>query len=70
MWSACGLQVTLKKPAVKLMTRKNDIRPFEDATSIEFLTERNDCGAFALVSHNKKRPHNLVMVSPSSLLTE
>ena len=53
----------LKKPAVKALTRKNDIRPFEDASSLEFLADKNDCSAFLLVSHTKKRPHNLVLVS-------
>lgn len=53
--------VTLKKPDAKLLSRKNDIRPLEDATSIEFLAERNDCSAYVYTSHNKKRPHNLVL---------
>lgn len=53
--------VVLKKPEAKLLTRKNDIRPMEDATSIEFLAEKNDCAAFIYTSHNKKRPYNLVL---------
>lgn len=53
--------VVMKKPESKLLTRKNDIRPMEDATSIEFLAERNDCAAFIYTSHNKKRPHNLIL---------
>jgi len=44
-----------------MLTRKNDIRPFEDGSSLEFLTERNGCSAFAFISHTKKRPHNLVL---------
>lgn len=54
----------LKKPDVKLLQRKNDIRPFDDVTSLEFLTEKNDSAAFLYASHNKKRPHNLVLVRP------
>jgi len=54
--------VLLKKPHVKTLTRKNDVRPFEDAASIEFLAEKNECAAFLYTSHNKKRPHNLVLV--------
>ena len=46
---------------MKQLSRKNDIRPFEDATSLEFLCQRNDCAAFAYISHNKKRPNNLVL---------
>jgi ribosome production factor 2 len=51
----------LKMPEAKRLTRKNDIRPFEDATSLEFLCEKNECAAFLYHSHNKKRPHNLVL---------
>jgi ribosome production factor 2 len=52
----------LKKPDAKVLTRKNDIRPFEDATSLEFLCDKNECPAFLYASHNKKRPNNLVLV--------
>jgi hypothetical protein len=52
----------LKKPEVKQLSRKNDIRPFEDTSSLEFLCERNECAAFIYATHNKKRPHNLVLV--------
>ncbi len=51
----------LKKPLVKPFNKNNDIRPFEDATSIEFLSQKNDCSLFALGHHQKKRPHNLVI---------
>lgn len=46
---------------MKVLQRRNDIHPFEDASSIEFLCEKNDCGAFAFASHSKKRPNNLVL---------
>jgi ribosome production factor 2 len=55
-------QAMLKKPEVKQLSRKNDIRPFEDTSSLEFLCERNECAAFIYATHNKKRPHNLVLV--------
>lgn len=45
-----------------MLNRKNDIRPFEDVTSLEFLLDKNDCALFAVGTHNKKRPLNLVMV--------
>lgn len=51
----------LKRGDSRMLTRKNDIRPFEDGSSLEFLTERNGCSAFAFISHTKKRPHNLVL---------
>ncbi|KAJ1399994.1 Brix domain-containing protein [Ochromonadaceae sp. CCMP2298] len=51
----------ISKPNHKTMTRKNDILPFEDVNSLEFLGQKNDCGLFAFVSHTKKRPHNLVL---------
>ena len=51
----------LLKPSCVSFNRKNEILPFEDANSIEFLTEKNDCSLFALGSHIKKRPNNLVL---------
>jgi len=50
----------LKKPSGKLLSNKNPIRPFEDATSIEFLTRVNDSSIFCFGSHSKKRPHSIV----------
>lgn len=51
----------LAKPYCKALNRKNEILPFEDANSLEFLSLKNDCSLFLLGSHTKKRPHNLVM---------
>lgn len=51
----------LTKPHCKMMEKKNEILPFEDANSIEFLTTKNDTSLFAMGSHTKKRPHNLVL---------
>jgi hypothetical protein len=50
----------LTKPHSKMFMRRNMVRPFEDAASIEFLSDRNGMGLFALASHSKKRPFNLV----------
>ena len=51
----------LKKPHSKMFSKKNDILPFEDDASLRFLCEKNDTSLFGFVSHNKKRPHNLVL---------
>lgn len=51
----------LKKTHSILMTKKNDFRPFEDATGLEFVVGKSDCGLFAFGSHSKKRPTNLVL---------
>lgn len=53
----------MQAPNVKLLSKKNQIVPFEHdgQQSLEFLTTKNDCALFALASHNKKRPNNLVM---------
>jgi ribosome production factor 2 len=51
----------LLKPNCKVMARKNELYPFEDANSIEFLTSKNDCALFAVGSHSKKRPNNLIL---------
>ena len=52
----------LKKPDGKALSRGNDIHPFVDANSLEFLCEKNDCALGAFVSHSKKRPNNLVLL--------
>ncbi|GBG33863.1 Ribosome production factor 2-like [Hondaea fermentalgiana] len=44
-----------------LFSRKNDVLPFEDETRMEFLCGKNDCGVFALATHSKKRPNNVVL---------
>ena len=60
----CAMQFLagMKKGISRALVRKNDIRPFEDLSSLEFLSEVNGCSAFALTSHTKKRPDNLVLV--------
>lgn len=51
----------LLKPQCKKLSRKNDILPFEDANSLEFLCQKNDCSLFAVGTHSKKRPNNLIL---------
>jgi len=52
---------TLKKPNSTFYSKKNDIRPFEDATKLEFFSQKNDCSLFLFGNHNKKRPNNMIM---------
>ncbi|XP_039265006.2 ribosome production factor 2 homolog [Styela clava] len=51
----------MKKPGSILFKKRNISRPFEDASSIEFLTKMNDASLFLFGSHSKKRPNNLVI---------
>jgi len=50
----------MKKPDVVSYNKRNPIQPFEDATSLEFLSNKSDCSLFVFGSHTKKRPHNVV----------
>jgi len=51
----------MKAPHVEKYHKKNKIYPFEDATSLEFFSNRSDSSLFALASHNKKRPSNITL---------
>jgi ribosome production factor 2 len=51
----------LTKPNNNHFSRKNEILPFEDINSLEFLCEKNQCSLFCLGSHTKKRPDNIVL---------
>lgn len=53
----------LLKPNCKVLGRKNEITPFEDGNSLEFLATKNDCSLFIVGSHSKKRTNNLILVS-------
>ena len=54
---------TLTKPDSVMLNKKNDnIHPFENAESLEFLAGKNDCGMVVFATHSKKRPHNLTLV--------
>ncbi|KAJ3185643.1 rRNA-binding ribosome biosynthesis protein rpf2 [Geranomyces variabilis] len=50
----------LKRPDAVLLSKRNEVRPFEDPHSLEFFSQKNDAALFVLASHSKKRPHNLV----------
>lgn len=51
----------LKKPESKHFTKRNLTRPFEDQSSVEFLSQANDASLFCYGSHSKKRPNNIVL---------
>ncbi|KAK6458042.1 ribosome biogenesis protein RPF2 [Scheffersomyces xylosifermentans] len=55
----CDL-MALKKPEAKKFSKKNEIRPFEDASELEFFSEKNDTSLMVFSSHNKKRPNTLI----------
>ena len=44
-----------------MFLRKNDFLPFDDTTSLEFLSVKNESPLFAFASHTKKRPNNLIL---------
>ncbi|XP_029676467.1 ribosome production factor 2 homolog [Formica exsecta] len=51
----------LKKPNAQMMQKKNDILPFENIVPIEKFASKYEAPLFMMASHNKKRPHNLIM---------
>lgn len=54
---------SLTTPHSVLFHKKNEnIHPFENVESIEFLANKNDCGIVAFGSSNKKRPNCLTLV--------
>lgn len=53
---------SLRQPLAKKFTKKNAIHPFEDATSLEFFSEKNDASLLVFGSSSKKRPHSLTLV--------
>lgn len=54
---------TLTKPdAVQLHKKNENIHPFEDATSLEFLALKNECGVVVFGTHSKKRPNNITVL--------
>jgi len=53
----------LKKPNATMFHKKNILRPFEDQSSLEFFSQRNDTSLMVFGSHSKKRPNNLVFGS-------
>ncbi|KAL1297660.1 hypothetical protein AAFC00_006215 [Neodothiora populina] len=52
---------SLKRPLCVKFSKKNDIHPFEDPSSLEFFSEKNDASLFCFGSHSKKRPHTITL---------
>ncbi|KAL8798831.1 MAG: hypothetical protein Q9182_006353 [Xanthomendoza sp. 2 TL-2023] len=52
----------LKRPFTIRFTKKNDIHPFEDSSSLEFFSQKNDASLLLFGSHSKKRPHCLTWI--------
>ncbi|KAK3670559.1 rRNA-binding ribosome biosynthesis protein rpf2 [Recurvomyces mirabilis] len=52
----------LKRPLAVKFGKKNDIHPFEDPSSLEFFSEKNDASLMVFASHSKKRPHCLTFI--------
>lgn len=51
----------LKRPLAHKFSKRNNIHPFEDASSLEFFSEKNDASLMVYGSHSKKRPHCLTL---------
>ena len=52
----------LKRPFSIRFTKRNDIHPFEDASSLEFFSQKNDASLLLFGSHSKKRPHCMTWI--------
>lgn len=59
---ALGDLYALRQPLAKKFTKKNAIRPFEDAASLEFFSDKNDASLLVFGCSQKKRPHALTLV--------
>lgn len=54
---------TLTKPNNVALNKKNEnIHPFEDPSSLEFLASKNDCALVVFGTHSKKRPHSISLL--------
>lgn len=52
----------LKRPLAIKFNKKNNIHPFEDSSSFEFLGNKNDASLIVYGSHSKKRPNCVTFV--------
>lgn len=49
-------------PLAKKFTKKNEIHPFDDPSSLEFFSEKNDASLLIFGSSSKKRAHAITIV--------
>ncbi|KAF9165500.1 rRNA-binding ribosome biosynthesis protein rpf2 [Actinomortierella ambigua] len=49
----------LKKPNGVNFSKKNSIHPFEDHSTLDFFSQKNDASLCIVATHSKKRPHTL-----------
>lgn len=54
--------MALKRPNAISFSKKNPVRPFEDASSLEFWANKNDASMFVVGQTTKKRPNGLTLV--------
>ncbi|KAG8723349.1 rRNA-binding ribosome biosynthesis protein rpf2 [Ceratobasidium sp. 428] len=54
--------MALKRPHAIAFNKKNEIRPFEDSSSLDFWANKNDAAMFAIGQSTKKRPDGLTLV--------
>jgi ribosome production factor 2 len=53
---------SMRQPLAKKFTKKNPIHPFEDASSLEFFSEKNDASLLLFGNSQKKRPHTMTFI--------
>lgn len=58
--SLTRIQFALKRPHAIHFSRKNDIHPFDDTSSLEFFASKNDASLFVTGLDSKKRPNDLI----------
>lgn len=51
----------LKRPHSLMLSKKNILRPFDDAKPLEYLSEKNDASLIMFGCSSKKRPNSLIM---------
>ena len=54
--------MALKRPYAISFSKKNAVRPFEDAASLEFWAQKNDAAMFIVGQSTKKRPDGMTFV--------
>ncbi|KAK4128594.1 Brix-domain-containing protein [Parathielavia appendiculata] len=59
---ALGDLYALRQVYSKRFQKKNPVHPFEDASSLAFFSEKNDCSLLLFGSSSKKRPHTITFV--------